>query len=385
MMKMRGTTAVAALALALAGCGGGGGGSSGGPGGASSVTIDLQPVSTGPATQGVVVGTAPQDMRFIGHATGDVQRLVGNPIYVRVSGAQGLYSATPVIDQLDADGNLVMHVPGLPAPAAGDFTGSLVIEIAFDAAFTQPLGGMPVTVPYHVIVPKDLGVPASTLVVQTPFGTPAATQDVTVSLPAGVTSWLAATAQAYDDLTLPALVTTSAGADPATGIVHLQLAAMTPGVREFDIEVSADAIQPELPGNAWTYERTFHVQYTVAPSPTPDVWLWPSAPVFTIRQFDMPSPLSPRYRVVPNTGVSVALAGTTFLSAPAAEGSDPLGSSWWTVGPSDYITDCVFIQNSSPDCLVPGTFSARDDYDVTKGGVVSAYHVPISLTVTPAD
>lgn len=153
------------LVLGLSGCGGGGGGD-----GAAAEPLRFGPVTPARITSQVPQGAAPASVELSSTVSGDVTRLQGRTIYVRLQDSAGLYAPTAIVSYDESTRRARLLVSGVVQNTTGTRNGQLSIEVCEDLACQRPLTTAPLTVDVSVTVTAGMRLTQQAVNVSAPFG-----------------------------------------------------------------------------------------------------------------------------------------------------------------------------------------------------------------------
>jgi hypothetical protein len=360
------------LTLLLASCGGGGGGDADA---AQEPSIAL--TAAYETTQTVRASYPLKTVEVRGKAHGDLGRLNGKTIHVRLDGPGDLFVADIVPTLYPGTAEFGVNVPGATPTAAGRRTGTLRIDVCYDMECRQPLAGSPLLVPYDVTVLAGLSLATADVALGTTFGATPAMKDVAIGLPDGVTTWnvVYEVNEVGPDTLQAAGATKIAAAPPSQGIVRLQQFARPPGTYTDRFRVTATVDEGSM---SYFYEQRLTVTSTVAPDAGIDAWLTPAPVAFSRVQGDA-GILFAGYSLVPNEGISLGMASTEYLSQPDAAAGHAMTERWWMAYPSQAVSTCI--DDGTVHCLPLGRYEARDVYTYVKNGQTKTFTVPLTLDV----
>lgn len=359
--KLLGALLMVAL---LNGCGGGGGAE-----GKASVTVNAPVQDKISGLKGI--GQSLPNIDFSGTISGDVSALSGQPVFVIVEDASGLFSASPMLS-LSSNGTSYHFVlPGKALTTPGHFTGTIRIYVCLERTCAAPLKGTPIAIPYDVTVEPQITLDRTEVTVSVPFGTVPTRETVGVTYSKAFAGWyvgrtevIAPSAEQHIVIVRESLNMLSTGSQ-----FQLELIPSTPGVYRDAIRVNTSGVYPP---NTIS-DATVNVTYTVTANPDLDFVFYPATAVFT--QPQSVYPVARSFSIVPNTDVTTSLVGIEYLSAAGTAGP---ATSWLSLTGTATCYNNVSVET----CLAPGLYTAQIRYRVTSKGVGRDVLYPVSLTVT---
>lgn len=382
-----GARAVAALVatslLASCGGGGGGGGGSGAAGGTTTAGDTSSAVGVALDSPLAIRGEYVQSAQLAGvpvllHATGDLSQLTGKALYFKVDAPIELFESGGV-STLDPPVAAAVNLRGRRLDMPGRYQGEIRVHACLEPSCATELAGSPLRVPYDVTVLSGIELDRQAFAVSLPFGQAPSPVSVTAELPKYLTTWGAARSTPYDPFGQSMLLVSNSSTSPSTGVVGLQLAPAPPGTYTETATVFTNIQGPD--GVDRHYEKSITVTYTVNAEPAVSHVFWPSAGSFVRTQGDQLFQGSSR-TLVTNTGVTAVWRGVEYLSHPLAADGHPQVNQWWIEFPTIGTSVCYNTVSTS-DCLPPGTYEARVRYTLTKDGIDSDVHWPVTLQIVP--
>lgn len=366
-----------AAAAVLSACGGGGGGDDAG----ADVSITL----VSPATVAQTVGRdyPTQDIPIQVKVLGDLASLDGKTLYVQLHDSNDMFEPVPVVDLGSSSGDVTGSILGKVAATEGRTTGTLSIDVCYDAACTHAMRGSPLRISYVVDVLPGLDVAVTEPVYSTLFGTALPPQDIVVRLPGNVNNWFVTTLP--EDGGFPsetAIATKVEGADAESGIVRLTMTPREPGHYTTTYRVVARAPNPF--GAEYEYVQDIHIDYTVQDNPGVDYWISPGRIDIVRQQGDEQAGQAHGYSLLGNTGIALVYDRIEYLSSPPESAGHLLHEDWWSVSTQNEAVCRFEGANTVPDCLPAGDYTARLRFRYDKAGQTLYADLPIHLTIEPA-
>jgi hypothetical protein len=212
LLRLPGALALA-LVIGLSGCGGGGGRAEPEP-----APLTFGPVTPARVTVDVPQGAAPPSVELSSQVGGDVNRLVGRTIYVRLLDTAGLYGPTAVVRYDETTRRASLEIAGLVQNVAGERSTRLGIQVCEDLACQRPYTTSALTVDVSVRVTAGMQLAEQAVSVSAPFGSRPSPTLLGVTTPAGT---------AAQDFRFSLLPPNSGSPDPG-----------------FDVSASTDPAQP---------------------------------------------------------------------------------------------------------------------------------------------
>ncbi|MDR3669558.1 MAG: hypothetical protein P4L36_01870 [Holophaga sp.] len=154
---------VAALVLTLA-CGGGGGGSN-----TPAQGVSLALVSPARIQASVPEGSQIPDQTIEVQASGNLNSLAGQTIYVEVVDPNNLFVHTNLAVRQGAPGIFYATLPGQPLTSIHEYTGNIQIVVSTSSSFATQLGNSPLSVSYDVTVTPSQTITGSSLITHLPL------------------------------------------------------------------------------------------------------------------------------------------------------------------------------------------------------------------------
>jgi hypothetical protein len=367
---------MSSFVLALVGCGGGGGE---GTQSQSSVTVNAPSLKVLNAE--VLEGTALSTVVLTGSVSGDVTNLAGRTLYVVVEDPATLFESNAML-QLQQSGGAwlyTLNLVGRPLATVGRRTGTLRVFVCLDAACATQLNGTPIAIPFDVNVLAPMTLSAQSLQFSVPFGTLLGEQVVDVGLSPLSTTWAANDVTPYNPYQANPLQLLNGGQLNSAGPLRFKLAAAVPGTYSSRISVIT---QPQVaPDRTMHVEQFIDVTYTVTANDALDHVFDPPA-LNLVHSATNPLLQEHGYQLLTNTGYTSSWAGVVFDPPQVANPTGPYNN-WWS---GSYSYACIGTVGGSMtdfDCMQPGVYTARVQYQVSGPSGSHIVELPITMTVTP--
>jgi hypothetical protein len=153
----------ACLCLAVSeGCGGGGGSAS-----SPAPSVSLTLVSPAQIQATVLEGTAMPNQTIQVQASGDLNSLAGQTIYVEIVDPDSLFNHTALSVSQGPSGTYSTTLTGQVLSTLAHYTGNLQILVSTNPTFSSQLGNSPLSLPFDVTVAQ--GILGTSLVTSVPF------------------------------------------------------------------------------------------------------------------------------------------------------------------------------------------------------------------------
>lgn len=373
----RATAALCAFigSIGLSACGGGGGGDDG-------PNVLVTQIGPGSVEQTVGRDYATENFTISAKLSGDTTALNGKTIYVRATDSGQMFDpgADVYVDSYTLEATIDLW--GKIATTEGDHTGTVTVEICYDAACNSPMNGSPLRVPYTVHVLSGLSVDTLMPSYATPFGVNLASQQVSVRLPDNVSRW-AIFDRPQDGAWAHTIATATPmpGADDVHGLVNIDFKIQQPGTYTAAYLVHAWAARPDGVGE-YEYEQEITITYTVQDNAAVDYWITPGQITFSRIYGDNSYQGYRGFSYLGNTGVTIWVDGFEYLSEPAEAQGHVLQNDWFNWGMQEE-TPCYQEGNNPPDCLPPGLYTGRYRFRYEKDGQTFYTYLPVSMAITP--
>jgi hypothetical protein len=360
-------------AALLASCGGGGDG----PPPAPAVTVGPPSVTTLNTT--VLENTSLADVVLAGTVSGDVASLSGRQVFVIVEDPASLFESAALLQlqQAGAVWNYNLTLRGRALTTPGHRTGNLRVFVCLDAACNTRFIGTPISIPFDVNVVPGLVLSTKTINVTAPFGTVPPDQLVSVAMSSFSSNWVPSDANPFNPAITKTLTIVGEGQPTSASQLTLRLGLAIPGTYAERVRVHTSAtIGANL---ARDFDEFIDITYTITDNPSIDYASSPPSLSLTQSATDTlvrPAP----YQFITNFG-TVQTSVTVVYDPPPAPTAGPFNS-WWELANQTYHS-CVGNGTPTVDCLAPGVYTARVQYQLTGPLGTHTVEYPITLTVVP--
>jgi hypothetical protein len=317
------------------------------------------------------------DTTITGTLGGDVEALNGRQVYIVVEDPAGLFKspAQLLVIRETVGWSYRLDLRGAEFKQAGTFRGDIVIRACLDAACAQPLGGIPIRLPYDVEV-MALSVGSKSLEVTVPFGTIPPTQRVAVNKPSATSEWNVQASTTKPDPQIGGVVTIAGGgsfdwkssSDAYVDVVFLPARV---GQHEANLRINAPINLPDRTNHLQTVDLP--IRYVVTENPAIDHYFSPAQVNLEVAYGDR---LVQHVVIKPVAGPGVTLYKLrhVYLTPSGVRGAD-----WFSY--DNDISPCIIREWTRADCLDRGEHRVNLVYQLTGPKGSREVVLPVVLTV----
>jgi hypothetical protein len=343
----------------------------------------VNPPSVSALNADVLEGSALDTVVLSGTVSGDVNSLSGRTVYVIVEDPAALFEPTATL-QLQQAGSVwqyTLTLRGRALGTSGRRTGNVRVFVCLDAACNSRLNGTPIAIPFNVNVMPGMVLSTQTIQVTVPFGTVPPEQAVDVALSPFSTAWVSSDATPFNPALTKTLVLVDGNQWNPGPQVRFRLTPAIPGTYTERVRVHTTAtIGPNLSRD---FDQFIDVTYTVTPNDAIDHVFDPPSLNIT-HSASNPLMQEHRYQLYTNFGTTQVWRGVVYDPAPStANGTSFL---WWNDNLRQSSVCLAYVVSGGGftyDCLPPGVYTAKVQYELFGPSGSRIVEFPITMTVTP--